>query len=257
MPDYPQCGLRMARFKGTDKTEFLDQRQLHGHAFQILDEAIHFILRNIPIAGRIESGKMERQDTPLYPPLALGEALVNALCHRDYAIPGGAVSVAIYDDCLEIISTGLLPVGISIADLKRKHGSLLRNPLIAGIFYRRGLIEQWGRGTQKIVDWCVAAGQPEPEFEEQAGAVVVRFRPSGYHPPLRVSHDLTDRQRRILLVLSDGERWRVRDILNKLPDRPAARTLREDFQLLKKVGLIESAGRSVAARWWLKQSQDS
>ena len=70
-----------------------------------------------------------------------------------------------------------------MADLKRKHISAPRNPLIAGVFYRRGLIEQWGRGTQKIVDWCVAAGQPEPEFEEQAGAVVVRFLPSGYNPP--------------------------------------------------------------------------
>ena len=59
------------------------------------------------MAGRIESGKLERQDTPLYPPLALREALVNALCHRDYSIPGGAVNVAIYDDRLEIISTGL------------------------------------------------------------------------------------------------------------------------------------------------------
>ena len=84
----------MARFKGTTKTEFLDNRQLHGHAFHILDEAMHFILRNIPIAGRIEAGKLERQDTPLYPPLALREALVNALCHRDYAIAGGAVNVA-------------------------------------------------------------------------------------------------------------------------------------------------------------------
>jgi ATP-dependent DNA helicase RecG len=153
MPDYPQCALRMARFKGTDKTEFLDNRQLHGHAFQILDEAVHFIMRHIPVAGRIESGKLERQDTPLYPPLALREALVNALCHRDYTIPGGAVNVGIYDDCLEIISSGLLPTGITVADLKRKHISLPRNPLIAGVFYRRGLIEQWGRGTQKIVDW--------------------------------------------------------------------------------------------------------
>lgn len=254
-PDYPQCALRLARFKGTDKTEFLDNRQLQGHAFQILDEAMHFILRNIPIAGRIESGKLERTDTPLYPPLALREALVNALCHRDYAIPGGAVNVAIYDDCLEVISTGLLPAGITVADLKRTHNSLPRNPLIAGVFYRRGLIEKWGRGTQKIVDWCVAAGQPEPEFEEQAGALVVRFRPSGYHPPRRVSHNLTERQRQILLILSDRERWRLRDIQERLPDSAAERTLRDDLQFLKKAGLVDSGGKSVAARWWLVRDE--
>lgn len=145
--NYPQCQLRLARFKGLDKTEFLDNRQVQGHAFHLLDEAMHFILRNIPIAGRIESGKLERTDTPLYPPLALREALVNALCHRDYSVPGGAVHVAIFDDRLEIISTGLLPPGISLDDLKRMHVSRPRNPVIAAVFYRRGLIEQWGRGN--------------------------------------------------------------------------------------------------------------
>jgi ATP-dependent DNA helicase RecG len=252
MTYYPQCTVRLARFTGTDKTEFLDHRQLHGHAFQILDEAMHFILRNIPIAGRFEPGKLERQDIPLYPPLALREALVNAICHRDYTIAGGAIFVAIYDDRLEVTSLGLLPPGITVADLKRDHASRLRNPLIAGVFYRRGLIEQWGRGTQKIVSWCLAAGQPEPEFEEQAGAVVVRFFPSGYAPPLRVSHDLTDRQREILHLISNGQRWRFRDILARLSTPPASRTLRDDLQMLKKLGLVDSGGRSVAARWWLK-----
>jgi ATP-dependent DNA helicase RecG len=117
------------------------------------------------------------------------------------------------------------------------------------------LIEKWGRGTQKIVDWCLEAGQPEPEFEEQAGAVVVRFRPSGYHPPLRVSHDLTDRQREILLILSDRERWRLRDIQERLSDSPAERTLRDDLQFLKKAGLVDSGGKSVAARWWLVRGE--
>jgi len=251
MPDYPQCAVRMARFKGIDKTEFLDQRQLHGHAFQILDEAMHFILRNIPIAGRIESGKLERTDTPLYPALALREALVNALCHRDYSIPGGAVSVAIYDDRLEVISTGLLPAGITVADLKRDHPSAPPNPLIAGVFYRRGLIEQWGRGTQKIVDWCVAAGQPQPEFEEAAGAVFVRFRPSGYHPPLRVSHNLTDRQRQILLIVSDGKQWRLQDIYAQLENPPTDRTIRQDLHWLRKFGLVSGSGHGAGARWQL------
>jgi ATP-dependent DNA helicase RecG len=229
----------------------LDHRQLHGHAFQILDDSMHFILRNIPIAGRFEPGKLERQDIPLYPPLALREALVNALCHRDYTIAGGAIFVAIYDDQLEVTSTGLLPPGITIAELKRDHASRLRNPLIAGVFYRRGLIEQWRRGTQKIVDWCVAAGQPEPEFEEQAGAVVVRFLPSGYHPPRRVGHDLTDRQRQILLIVSDGKEWRFQDIYSQLVNPPTDRTVRQDLYLLRQLGLVDGSGLGAGARWQL------
>jgi len=46
---------------------------------------------------------------------------------------------------------------------KRFHHGAPSNPLIAGVFWRllsSGLIEQWGRGTQKIVDWCLATGQP-------------------------------------------------------------------------------------------------
>jgi ATP-dependent DNA helicase RecG len=256
LPDYPQCGLRLARFKGTTKTEFLDHRQIHGHGFMILDEAVRFIMRHIPVAGRIEPGKLVREDIPLYPPLALREALVNALCHRDYSIPGGAVNVAIFDDRLEVISTGLLPPGITVADLKRNHTSHTRNPLIAGVFYRRGLIEQWGRGTQKIVDWCVAAGRPEPEFEEQAGAVVVRFLPGGYHPPLQVSHALTERQRQILMILSGGEQWMVKNILDRLVPRPAKRTVQDDLSILRTMGLVESSGRGAGARWRLRRTQE-
>lgn len=187
LPDYPQCGLRMARFRGTTKTEFLDQRQLTGHAFLLLREADLFLRRHLPVAGRFEPGLFERQDEPLFPPLALREALVNALCHRDYSIPGGAVNVAIFDDRLEISSTGVLPYGLTVADLKRNHQSLPRNPLLANVFYLRGLIERWSRGTQKIVELCVRAGHPEPEFEERASEFVVRFIPSGYVPPHRVS----------------------------------------------------------------------
>jgi len=174
LPDYPQCQLRMARFRGNDKTEFLDQRQVHGHALQLLEDAMQFLTRHLPVAGRIEPGVFERADSPLFPPIALREALVNAFCHRDYSITGSAVSLAIYDDRLEIWSDGTLPFGLSIDDLKRDHPSRPRNPLIAEAFYRRGLVERWGRGTQKIVELCVQAGHPEPEFIEQAGALGAR-----------------------------------------------------------------------------------
>jgi len=251
LPHYPQCQLRLARFRGNDKDEFLDQRQLQGHAFDLLSEAMQFLTRHLPIAGRIEAGIFERVDEPLFPPIALREALVNAFCHRDYAQNGGAVSLAIYDDRLEIWSSGGLPHGMSIEDLKGEHLSRPRNPLIAEVFYRRGLVERWGRGTQKIVELCLRAGHPEPEFLEVAGAVGVRFLPSGYVAPLRVGHDLTDRQRQILQVLAGGKTHPFSSIRSQVAPTIAERTLRDDLIHLKRLGLIDSRGHGRGAVWFL------
>ena len=93
--EFPQCTLRIARFKGTSRTEFIDNRQVHGNAFKLLSSAEAFVRENNPIAGRMVPDRMERVDEPLYPPLAVREALVNALCHREYAIAGGSVAVGI------------------------------------------------------------------------------------------------------------------------------------------------------------------
>lgn len=256
LPGFPQCSLRMARFRGTTKEEFLDQRQLSGHAFRLLEEATVFLRRHLPVRGRFEPGVFERQDEPLFPTLALREALVNALCHRDYSIAGGAVSVASYDDRMEIASTGGLPFGLTVDDLKREHSSRPRNPLIAEVFYRRGLIERWGRGTQRIVELCVQAGHPEPEFEERAGEVVVRFIPSGWSPPHRISHDLTDRQRRVLHALRGGQKLRLDEIRQVVDPNLGKSTLRDDLNLLRSYGLVESGGHGRGAGWWLKRQEE-
>lgn len=249
--DFPQCLLQMARFKGTSKTEFLDQRQLHGHCFRMLDEAMLFLRRHLPVAGRIQPGLFERVDEPLFPVEALREALVNAVCHRDYALSGSSVRVAIYDDRLEIWSDGGLPPGIALEDLKRQHSSRPRNPLLADALFRRGLIERWGRGTQRIVELCVEAGHPEPEFLEEGGAVAVRFLPSGYIAPHSVKHDLTSRQREILHTLAGGEELPLRTILDALSDPPSKRTMQQELLLLRNLGLVEPIGRGRGARYRL------
>ncbi|MDQ2744216.1 MAG: putative DNA binding domain-containing protein [Chloroflexota bacterium] len=251
LPEYPQCHLRMARFKGIDKTEFLDNRQVHGHGFDLLDEAMLFLQRHLPVAGRIQPGVLERLDIPLFPIEALREALVNALCHRDYSHAGGAVSIAVYDDRLEIWSDGTLPFGLTVDDLKRDHQSRPRNPIIAEAFFRRGLVERWGRGTQRIVELCVQAGHPEPEFIEQAGALGVRFIPSGYIAPYRVGHDLTERQRVILQMLAPTHRLALREVRDRLLDPRAARTVGDDLSHLKKLGLVNSSGHGRGAVWFL------
>jgi ATP-dependent DNA helicase RecG len=256
LPNYPQCHLRMARFKGIDKTEFIDNRQVQGHGFALLEEALIFLRRHLPVAGRIQPGLFERADEPLFPLVALREALVNAICHRDYSQAGGAVSLAIYDDRLEIWSAGTLPFGLKVEDLKRDHQSRPRNPLIAEVFYKRGLVERWGRGTQKIVELCVAAGQPEPEFIEQAGAVGVRFLPSGYIAPYRVGLDLTSRQRELLHIIANNEPAPLRVIMQKLQNPLSEATVRSDLAHLRNSRLLLLQGRGRSATWLLNHNTE-
>jgi ATP-dependent DNA helicase RecG len=248
----PQCLLRVARFRGRDKTEFLDNRQFHGNAFDLLLRAERFLRDNLPVAGRVQPGLFERVDDPLYPPVALREVLANAVCHRDYSIGGGSIAVAVYDDRLEITSSGTLHFGLTAEALFQPHESLPWNPLIARVFYRRGVIEAWGRGTIKMAELVTRAGLPQPEIEEAGGCVMVRFRPSRYVPPLRVAQDVTERQRRVLAVLAEKPNgMALREICSGLDVEASERQVREDLAVLKVLGLANSEGHGRGARWKL------
>ena len=251
-PDYPQCMLRVAKFRGIDRNEFLDNRQFYGNAFYLLDRAQQFLIESLPIAGRIMPGVFKRVDEPLYPTEALREALANAFCHRDYSIGGGSVAVAIYDDRLEITSSGTLHFGLTAQSLFETHESLQWNPLIARVFYRRGIIETWGSGIRKMVDLLAQAGLPKPEIEEIPGCVVVRFRPSRYVPPQRVDYNLTERQRIILSLINNAQDGlALREMYPHLEESLTRRQLQRDLEFLRSLNLTLLEGRGPGARWKL------
>jgi ATP-dependent DNA helicase RecG len=206
----------------------------------------------LPIAGRVVPSLFERRDDPLYPPVALREALANAFCHRDYSIGGGSVGIAIYQDRLEITSSGTLHFGLTADQLFEPHESLPWNPLIARVFHRRGIIESWGRGTLKIAELTEKAGLPRPEIEEAGGCLVVRFFPDRYVPPRQVAHDISPRQQRILQLLSKHSYLAVREIATHL--KTESRPIRDDLALMKHLGLVENAGHGRGAYWFLAET---
>jgi ATP-dependent DNA helicase RecG len=159
--------------------------------------------------------------------------------------------VAVFDDRLEIANEGLLPSGLSIADLKRDHLSRPRNPLIAEVFYLRGLVERWGRGTQKIVELCVQAGHPEPEFSQVTRSTVIRFTPSGYVAPHRVQHDLNQRQREILHALSQATDLPLRTVMAHLTEKVSGTRVHHELAQLRTLGLVQSRGHGRGAVWFL------
>ena len=170
---YPHLLLRMARFKGVDKNEFIDNRQAIGNFFDLLDAGMDFCFKHLNLHGKIVG--VRRVETLEIPQEALREALINALCHRDYNNIHAAVSLAIYDDRVEIINPGTLPPDLSIEKLKQPHASSPRNLLIAQVLYRTTFIESWGSGVKRMTEVCVANGVKAPIFSLQDKNFVVTF----------------------------------------------------------------------------------
>ena len=104
------------------------------------------------------------------------EAVVNAICHRDYGDTAD-IQIKVFDDHLRIWSPGLLPYGVTFEDLyRRTHASKPRNKLIAQVFYDLEIIERYGSGIQRMLDACAAANLPEPTLNESTGGFLITFR---------------------------------------------------------------------------------
>jgi ATP-dependent DNA helicase RecG len=177
LPDYPQCLLKMGRFRGAEITgEIVDNRQEHMNAFAMVREGMAFLERTMPLGARFPEGKIFREDRFPVPLDALREILLNAVMHRDYSHYSGYVAIVVFDDRIEIRSYGRLPNGVTVKQLSGKHISKPTNPLIAGAFHRTGAVEVWGRGTNRVIEMCKKHGAAPPTFEELQGFLIVTFK---------------------------------------------------------------------------------
>ncbi|MBQ4199621.1 MAG: DUF4062 domain-containing protein [Kiritimatiellae bacterium] len=98
------------------------------------------------------------------PRMAVREAIVNAVCHRDYE-SNGAVQVMLFRDRLEIMNPGTLPRGWTAETLLTTHESIARNKVIAKALDWAGYVERSGHGTEFIIEKCEAQGLATPQYK--------------------------------------------------------------------------------------------
>lgn len=251
---FPQCLLRMARFVGVDKSEFIDNKQVHGNVFKLIRAALTFANTYLPIASTFPKDSIQRDDSPLFPIVALREAIANAVCHRDYSSVSGSISFAIYDDRLEIWNYGLLPPGISLASLKQGNQSIPRNRRIANVLYYHKLFESWGRGVQMIMSECKKAGHPEPFYIQESGGTKL-ILPSKQMTGSMMSASapetppLTKRQLEILNLFKKHNKLSTEEVHQGLTNPPSERQIREELSQLKKLGHIDYSGETRSRKW--------
>lgn len=240
----------------------IPQAEVCFYHHQTVDVEFHFredLLRSIPAAlGRLaELIQARNRFTPVQVGLfrievweqdetVYREALLNALTHRDYC-SRDAVHVHLYPDRLDILNPGGLPGGITPENILR-HQPKRRNPLLAEVLARLGLIEQAGVGVDKMFGLMLRHGKEPPEYTTYPDAVEVSLHSMGFDAEFvrfvaRKQEELQTLSLDMLIVLSvlarEGEATRktLARALQLAEDR-TPRLLRQ----MEDIGLIERAG---------------
>lgn len=139
--------IKAAVFEGTNQNVFKDRREFSGSLMQQLNEVYDYIDFHNQTHATFQ--KLLRIDTRDYPEVAVREALLNSLVHRDYSFRASTL-ISIYEDRIEFVSIGGLLPGLELDDLMMGV-SVCRNPHLANVFYRLQLIEAYGTGMKKIM----------------------------------------------------------------------------------------------------------
>jgi predicted HTH transcriptional regulator len=205
--------------------------------------SMEFIQRHISMEAQIVPTQIERLERWEYPLEALREAIINATCHRDYR-DSGNIQVRIFDDRVEVWSPGLLPEGITVADLYRTHNSRPRNHRIARAFFLIGYIEQWGTGTLRMIELCRAGGLPDPEYAEISGAFVVTFRKAKRTRKYHEGAEQVERQKLAIEYVRQHSRITTQGYAKLL--NVSIRTARRDLTTLVERGIFRRVGKGKA-----------
>lgn len=171
--EYPQFKVKMARFVGDDKQEFQDSITAEGNFFDLLDAGTSFFFKHLSQSGKIVG--FRREEKLEIPAEALREALTNALCHRQWEKYNQTISIAVFDDRLEISNPGALPPELPLEYLKQPHDSFPYNPVLAEVLFQTKFLEKWGTGVSRIIEVCREHGVQEPEWASERGMVTITF----------------------------------------------------------------------------------
>ena len=232
---FPDAWIHVGRFKGRTRSKIIDQRELRGYPVDAIAEAIGFVQKHSLMAAEI--GKVKRTDRWSIPPVAVREALINAVVHADYSQRGAPVRLSLFDDRMEVESPGLLPFGLTIDDLWQGV-SKLRNRVLGRIFHTLGLIEQWGSGIGRMTDACRDSGLAAPILEE----VGMHFRVTLLTLPVD-EPTVDDRDQAILDALSGGGGRLTSEIAGVIG--LSTRATRTRLAKLVERGLVREVGTSL------------
>lgn len=234
---------------GTEyRRPFASMQVYGGDLFEQADQSRDFVLAKInrPIGTR--AAGITAPATYELPPDAIGEAIVNAIAHRDYH-SNASVEIRLFADRLEIWNPGALPGILTLDSLRADHPSVPYNPLLAESLYLARYIERVGSGTQTMIELCQEAGLPEPQFAQRGGSFVATIWRDWLTQEVLAGFNLNERQMKAIEYVKSHQLVTNAEYQHVVgcPQRTATRDLNE----LVQKGIVELEGKGRGAQYRL------
>lgn len=149
---FPESYITAVKYKTMDRFSIIDKKDFLGSPISQIEQTLSFLIRHMNVEPVISMERNPvlgtRQDVYEYSPVALREAIINAVVHRDYLYDSSHIYVHMFPDFIEIENPGGLYRGLSLEDLGKR--SVRRNRLIADMLHRSRFIEKVGSGFSRM-----------------------------------------------------------------------------------------------------------
>ena len=250
----PQSSVVFIKFLGrTPRGEnglagYIRREELTGPLPRLIESAWNLVWSEMAVGGVVKG--LEREDHFEYPQFAVREAIVNAVCHRDYRLKGRRIEIRMYADRLEVISPGGLPGFITIENIKDEHFS--RNPRIVNGLFQWGYIEELGLGIDRMIEVMEQSGRKPPDFDARPYSFAVTlYNERVKQQPPEWSRNTNYRQARALQYIKEHGQITNRDFRELCPG-VSAETLRLDLADLVEKGILLKIGSKKGTHYILK-----
>lgn len=237
---FPEAKVTCLKYHGDTRFDIIDRHECTGHIVRQLEESLAFFARYNATQLKI-TGAPRHEAWEDYPAVALREAMINALVHRDYFYDSSHIYLHMYDGHLELDNPGGLIAGLTAEALGTT--AARRNRMLADLMQRAGYIENAGTGIARIREALRKNNNPAPEIiATNFFSLRLIARPKNL-----TEDDLTDRQRRLYAFITQRGTVSTGDCQAVLG--VGTDTTLSELKLLLAKGLLQKTGKGRSTRY--------
>ncbi len=207
-----------------------------------------FFFKHLSQNGKIVG--FERKEQLEIPAEALREALINAICHRQYEKYNLTIGISIYDDRVEIENPGSLPQQLTVESIREPHISYPYNPIIAEVLFKTTFLENWGSGVGRIIEKCKECNLQEPEWSVNGGFVTVTFkRPiNDTNEPINDTNEPINKKQQLIMQLIISDPYITQNAISQELGLSII-TIKRHMKEMKDKQIIKYVGNKKSGHW--------